>query len=98
MTTNEPTARDELILTVTQPVIELLATADDGLDSYELIAALKPMIAWPFFEALALAVDMCPIHLTDLDSCTDDDTLAFVDSDVLNTPPLVACRHYRIRP
>lgn len=89
MTTNESLA---------QPLIDMLNTdamIDSDVDVYALIATLQPIVPGPVFEMIALAHDMCPIHLTDLDTCRDDDTLNVTNSIVLDTPPLSACRHLR---
>jgi hypothetical protein len=66
------------------------------LDTFEMIALLKPFMPGPAFEALATTFDMCPIHLTDLDTCSDDDVLNEPPC-VVDTPPLTACRHLRTR-
>lgn len=99
MTTNERPAHNELIDVVTAPLIEILvsdAMADSDVDTYELISSLSRMIPAPMFTHIALSFDMCPIHLTDLDSCADDDALDETESIVINTPPLSACRHLRV--
>lgn len=87
MTTNESLS----------PLIAALSA--DELDSIEIIFSLKPLMTGPAFEELALAFDMCPIHLQDLDSCADDDTdndeNDVVGMKPLDTPPLAACRHFR---
>lgn len=83
-----------------RPLIESIDAVNENRgDAYEIIATLKPFVAGPVFEALALTFDMCPIHLTDLDSCADDDVLE-IQPHVMTDPidvPLYACRHFRPR-
>lgn len=71
----------------------MIAEADE-LDAYALIALLKPHMNGPAFEALALSHDMCPIHLSDLDSCADDDNDELADAAPFEIP-FTACRHFR---
>lgn len=104
MTTNERPAHNELIDVVTAPLIDILASdamADSDVDLYELISSMHRLVPAPMFAHIALAFDMCPIHLTDLDTCADDDTLSDDDPEYASsldvTIPLTACRHYRTR-
>lgn len=93
MTTNTndlPNNADSL-----RALIDNITTLADlpDFDAYELIALVKPFMPTDAFVQLATAFDMCPIHLTDLDSCRDDDALDTPETD--DMIPLTACRHLR---
>jgi hypothetical protein len=68
-----------------------------NVDILDMLALLKPFMPGPAFEELSLTFDMCPIHLTDLDSCADDDSLKLDGPMFGKDIPLAACRHLRQR-
>jgi hypothetical protein len=103
MTTNESPATE----TPTTPLDELISyigklEEDHDVNNFELIGYLKPFMPGPDFEALALSIEMCPIHLTDLDGCADDDYIGSNDPKYLDSMnldvPFTACRHFRRPP
>jgi hypothetical protein len=68
---------------------------DNADDMIAVLDELKLIVPAHVFEALALAFDICPVHVQDLDSCADDDTPA-ADTEAARGPiPLAACRHFR---
>lgn len=71
-----------------------ISNLPDDVDSYELISYMKPFMPTAAFEALATSFDMCPIHLSDLDSCADDDNDELADAAPFEIP-FTACRHLR---
>lgn len=96
MTTNEPLSPADDARNLAAPIAHLIAASDDT-DMLDMLAALKPITPGPVFEMIALMLDMCPIHMTDLDSCADDDALD-LDTPAARGPiPLTACRHLRRR-
>lgn len=52
-------------------IATLIASSD--IDFCELIELLHPLMPFPDYCALALQLDICPMHITDLDSCADDE-------------------------
>ena len=57
-------------------IAALHALADAMLDNPDALAAIEPLrdlLTTIDFDALCFSIDICPIHLTDTDTCADDD-------------------------
>ena len=70
--TNEP---------ITTLATAILAIDDDTIDMLDALHALRALLDDHHFTMLALACDICPMHICDIDICADDD----IDD----------CRHFR---
>lgn len=74
-TTNDPTLThdDAASRELTDALLTLLANFAFESDPYDTMLALRPMLTDPAFYDFCRTLDACPIHMTDLDSCADDD-------------------------
>jgi hypothetical protein len=55
------------------PIAALATAMLDNPDCLDMIELLRPIMTPTDFYALCAMTDICPIHLTDLDTCADDD-------------------------
>lgn len=58
---------------ITTLATALLAIDDDNIDALDALDALRPLLDTHHFNALCAMLDICPMHICDIDICADDD-------------------------
>lgn len=92
MTNNDANVNPPAMIAALDQIIAAINNADefDVFENFESFRAILPPAA---FEYFALSFDACPIHLCDLDSCADDDSLDIAREG--RESDLTLCRRFR---
>ena len=75
MTNNTPTARRDAITALAKLILTSIDPAinpSPNLDHIDLAHALLPIMTPTDHADLCLALDLCPLHIRDIEICADD--------------------------